>query len=926
MNAGDESTREPRHALLAELFERAVAASASEREALLRDLEPALRTRLSALLAADASKDDPLLRAITSSARDLVPGTATGTRLGPWCVLRELGAGGMGQVLLAERADGRFTQQVAIKLIRGFPTEDGRHRLRQERQILAQLDHPNIAHLIDGGETEDGQPYVAMEYVDGLPLMEYIARHAPELHQRLELFDKVAAAVQHAHQRLVIHRDIKPGNVLVRADGEPKLLDFGVAKLVDLSVDGDLRQTSTRIWTPGYASPEQRAGRTVTTVSDVFALGILLREMSSGSRAPEEPFQPLAGFVPLALAADLRGILSMATADEASQRYASVEALREDLRRWREGRPVRAAADTPFYRLQKYAARHRMGLALATLALAGIAAFVWRLDHERERALAAEARATAARQAAERDAATAHAAFDFLASTLNAASPAQAMSAQISVRDLLDHARTELGRRDGIDLRLRQSIQRLLGHLYASLGEPAIAVELFSQGLAGVEPEGKSQALALAANLDGLSSTLGALERGAESLAAARASEALRQRFAPDDAAQEMHSHDQLAYAHYRNNDFEQAQQHWQRVLDLAATLSDPPLDILTNTLQAWSSVLSLQGDHARALQLAETALAYADGDLPPESPERVVMLRAQGSAMTYLGRADEGEAVLRHAIALQERSVGPRGIRMATLYNDLGIALNELGRYREAVEAVKRGQQLVSVASQTFGDDAVALNNLASTYENAGDYPAALRLFERALESMKQGYPDPDNLFVRQMERNYARCLGLAGQHARAAERLAHLRQRALELDGVDAPEYAFVTWQAVVLARRMRDLAHGEPLLAEALALFSALVPQSHPVFAHAHRVRADFAALRGDPETAEREQRTALDMLEAAGVQPVDMAIARAELAAILHARGAPGKARALLDQALPVLRETLLPEEIHRTAAESLARKL
>ena len=263
---------------IAELFEHLVDLGDVDRESVLAELAPPLRAHLRNLLVADRNPHDPL-SALIGGALHHDEGLP-GQRLGAWRVLRELGAGGMGTVLLAERADGQYTQQAAIKLIRGFSTEDGRRRLRMERQILAELDHPNIARLLDGGETADGQPYVAMEYVAGVELLDYLATHRLTLLQRLDLFDHIADAVQHAHQRLVIHRDLKPGNVLVRSDGEPKLLDFGVAKLIDIGIDSDARHTSTRVWTPGYASPEQKQGKAVTTTTDVYSLGVILCEIT----------------------------------------------------------------------------------------------------------------------------------------------------------------------------------------------------------------------------------------------------------------------------------------------------------------------------------------------------------------------------------------------------------------------------------------------------------------------------------------------------------------------------------------------------------------------------------------------------------------------------------------------------------------------
>ncbi|MCI1711977.1 MAG: serine/threonine-protein kinase [Chiayiivirga sp.] len=914
------------HLQLAELFERIAALPPAERELALAHCDASTRERLQRLLAADAQADDPMAQAIAHQAQELSQAKSTGARLGAYRVLRELGVGGMGAVLLAERADGQFAQQVAVKLIRGFPTADGQRRLRQERQILAQLDHPNIAHLIDGGEAEDGQPFVVMEFVDGLTLLDHIARARLDLRARLALFDKIAAAVQHAHERLVIHRDLKPGNVLVRADGEPKLLDFGVAKLVDLSAASDPRQTSTRVWTPGYASPEQQAGSVVTTASDVYALGIMLREMLTGERAPGQGGHLPPGFAALSLAADLRGILGKASAESARDRYATVEALRADLQRWRDGRPVQAAPDTAAYRLRKFIGRHRLGAALSLIALLAIAAFVWRLERERERALVAEGRATAALAAAERDAATARAALDFLTDAFGAAMPEHAMSSQVSVRDLLDHARAELDKRIAAETPLRQPIERLLGHLYHSLGEPRIAAELLASGLRGVEAKTRFDALALADDYDVYSGSLGMLERGADGLAAAQRAAELRRHFAPGDAEQELRALDQLGYGHYRNQEFDQAERDWSRALELAEALPTPPPDVVTNIYQAMGGMVGFRGDQVRALELADAGLAFARKHVPEASPLRINLMRIRGEALSALGRAPEAEATLREAIALQERTGGTRGSRLANLYNSLGVALNELGRYRESLDALGRSAELAAAASNAPVDSAIGWSNRAAVKESAGDYAGALADFEQAQVLAERGEPDPDALSRRMLDRNYARSLGLSGQHARAQERFMHLRQRARELDGEDSFEYAMTTWQLVVLAKYRRDPATGLALLDEARTRFAALVPAEHPVFAHAQRARAAFALMQGDLSLAESEQRAALAAFEAASVLPVDLAIARAELADIADRRGRRDEARRLIRQALPVLRDALLPTEVTRAAAEQVARRL
>ena len=327
-----------------------------------------------------------------------------GQRLGAYEIEREIGRGGMGAVYVARRADEQFQKLVAIKILkRGTDTDEVLRRFRAEREILARLDHPNIAHLIDAGTTADGLPYFVMEYVEGTPITDFCAARKLHLRERLELFLKVCAAIQFAHQRLIVHRDIKPGNILVNLDGEPKLLDFGIAKLLD-AADGFAAVTAMeqQRFTPNYASPEQVRGEPITTISDVYALGALLYELLVGASphrfasahpSPTELFRVVAEQEPVApsaaapqsdrarLRGDLDNILLQALRKEPARRYPGVNALAEDIRRFLNNFPVRARRDTVGYRTSKFVRRHRLGVAAATLVVlalvSGITVAVW---------------------------------------------------------------------------------------------------------------------------------------------------------------------------------------------------------------------------------------------------------------------------------------------------------------------------------------------------------------------------------------------------------------------------------------------------------------------------------------------------------------------------------------------------------------------
>ena len=388
-----------------DLFDAAVDLSPAARANYLEQAcpDPAVRNRVLALLAAH---DGVASRFLQGSAMEMAVTAAgfPGRRIGAYELTRELGRGGMGIVYLAVRADDAYRKDVAVKLLNTpLATDELVRRFRRERQILASLEHPYITRLIDGGATEEGLPYLVMEYVDGVRIDDYCRTAALSLPDRLDLFVKVCQAVQFAHANLVVHRDLKPQNILVTPDGNPRLLDFGLAAL--LSDDGEqaVARTAPLAMTPQYASPEQVRGEAITIASDLYSLGMVLCELLSGSRAyelagksPTEVFRLVAEHVPAspstlaapsnpALARQLRGdldtIVMTALQKEPARRYASAAAMATDIQRYRDGRPIVARGDSIAYVAGKLVRRHRVGVAAAVAIVlslvAGIVATAW---------------------------------------------------------------------------------------------------------------------------------------------------------------------------------------------------------------------------------------------------------------------------------------------------------------------------------------------------------------------------------------------------------------------------------------------------------------------------------------------------------------------------------------------------------------------
>ncbi len=410
-----------------QVLHEALQLSADDRQRLLahvRDTDPGISDEVTSLLSAHDSAESfietPALA--ETVARDALAAAETsvwsGRRIGPYVIERELGHGGMGVVYLASRADDSFRHRVAIKVVRGqFAGAAMHQRFRLERQILADLDHPNIARLLDGGALDDGSPYVVMEYVEGVPINQYCATHGLALDSRIVLFRQVCAAVHYAHQHLVVHRDLKPRNILVTTEGVPKLLDFGIAKLIQ--DDDTTDQTATRIMTLESASPEQVRGEAVTTATDVYALGVMLYGLVTG-RSPydvpahtpheltraildDEPDRPSATASEAARHAmparrwrELDAIILKALRKEPARRYAGVDQLDDDLSRFLQGLPVNAVPDSAGYRLRKFATRHRAAVAgtaaVAVALVAGSVATTWQARIARAERARAEQR------------------------------------------------------------------------------------------------------------------------------------------------------------------------------------------------------------------------------------------------------------------------------------------------------------------------------------------------------------------------------------------------------------------------------------------------------------------------------------------------------------------------------------------------------
>jgi len=800
-----------------------------------------LRAEVLALLAADRdSGGGPFLSQAVAAAADALAGGAEriGEVVGPYRLIRQLGQGGMGTVYLAERVDGEYATRVAIKFVRGMlAAPELARRLRAERQILADLSHPNIARLLDGGHTADGTPYLVLEHVDGEPVDQWCERRRVDLAGRLALFRRICAAVQQAHQALIVHRDLKPSNILVTGDGTPKLLDFGIAKLLADSESGDATGT-LRAMTPAYAAPEQVQGGRITVATDVYALGGLLYLLLTG-RTPielsgaspgeaerrilqQEPPPPsLAATGPAlawrrALRGDLDTIVLKALRKEPERRYPSVEQLADDLERHAAGRPVRARPDTWGYRGGKFLRRNRTGLAVAAAVLLLTAGYTVQLGRERDRA--------------RLEAAKAGQVSAFLQDLFEVSDPSRSRTETITARELLDRGaariRTELARQPEVQATMMLTISRVYERLgiYQPAREQAAGALAIRRALESPPGEDVAEARTVLATA---MQELGELDS-----AEAELREALR-----IERSRHRGDHEHLVSAlanlasHFQGGGYrlDEGEALFREALAMRQRLgrNDGSLALLSDGL---ASVLNWKGDYAGAEPWFRQAVALVRTQQPVDSAVLSVAIHNLALALRHLGKLDEAVALERQSLAIAIAYYGPDHPDVSATRNGLGMALRDQGNLAEA-ESLYRAS-LVSDSTR-FG---VWHPNVANDYGLLGmtlladgrldQAEAALR---RALAIRRRAL-GPEHPYVAISINELAGVYLARGKLGEAERRY----REALALRRAQQPpHYPYIAYSLVGLARTL--LAEGRPadaapLLVEADSIRRATLPAGH------------------------------------------------------------------------------------------------
>jgi serine/threonine-protein kinase len=725
-----------------------------------------LRREVESLLEEEEDPKAPFASLISDVAAGLASSQQefAGRRVGAYRIAGLIGKGGMAEVYRAVRDDDQYQKEVAVKLVRpGRITSLTLARFRHERQILASLDHPNIARLLDGGTTGDGLPFFVMEYIEGKSITEYCDEHKLSIKERLRLFRSVCAAVQHAHRHLIVHRDLKPSNILVTKEGVVKLLDFGIAKLLapissPMAVTVAQTMTMVRLMTPDYASPEQVRGEPVTTVADVYGLGAVLYELLTGEKAhkfkdrslaeiervicdtvierPSAAVENRAGAparLRRELAGDLDNIVLTALRKEPERRYQSVEQLSEDIRRYLAGRPVTARQDTVLYRTVKFIHRHKAGVGVTTVILLLLVGF------------AATMSLQAARIARERD--RANQVTEFLVGVFGVSDPGEARGNTVTAREILDRGAEKIRRELRDQPEVQAALMDTMGRVYYRMGlyDPALplledALELRRQVL-GIEHAD------VASTQNNLALLLHARGDFDEAERFYQGSLAMRRRLFGEKSPEVAASLNNFGLFLKDKGDYAAAESHLRQALDLRRALFGSVHTDIAETLNELGVLMKKGGDLAAAEPLYREALEMRRHLLGEDHPAVAESVNNMAVLLDTMGRYEEAEPLSRQALALYRRLLGEEHPHVAVSMSNLAGLLKRKGDY-EIAEQLYR--QSLAIMHKLHGEEhpeiAVILNNLAALLREKGDYDGAEPLFRQALAMrrglLKEGHP----------------------------------------------------------------------------------------------------------------------------------------------------------------------------------------
>ncbi|MDP1830256.1 MAG: serine/threonine-protein kinase [Archangium sp.] len=898
-------------ALFDELVEFDAAARAPALEKVKAE-DPAVHAELLALLDADEGQG-PLERPAHSLLGD-AEAEETPTRIGPWRVTGVAGRGGMGAVYLGERDDGQFQQRAALKLIRlGMDTPRLRARFLRERQILAALQHPNVATLLDGGLTDSGAPYFAMERVEGQPIDAWCDAKQATLRERVQLFLQVCAAVQHAHQNLIVHRDLKPANIFVDAHGQVKLLDFGIARLLD---DGQGEAvTRERPHTPRYAAPEQRAGGVITTSTDVYGLGVVLHELVCGaaSREIDEPptraaarasadearARGLASGRALARAVrgDLSAILQQCLHAEPARRYASSGALARDLRAWLDGAPVTAQSPTRRYLFKKFIGRHRWAVAAAVLLgvaiVGGVTGVAWQA------------------RKANKAAAEAQAQLGYLQSLLQVLAPSTAEARELDrsrlIAEAARKARSELADKP----ESLASVEFALGQVAQSVGDVKQAIELCDSAWAkrvalfGEDAVPSAEVLSLAGALRAQLSPP-RFDEGAKMVDAAL--EVLRRR-APSSALF-VQALERRALLFGEQEQLEDQ----ARVLGQAAVLCEGPLasdaaceevwlgqgafdsrnrrpeQALVSLRRAWTARSTRLGpEHAATLNLASmVAWAQAEGgDLPGglaladevyQAYRRIYTQPTETSLRAGLrlsrlakrsGQPDRALALVDEYVQQARRVFGEHNQNTVLGFSDRASLLFGVGRFDEAAAQF----EVVAAEYRALGNEinaALTQSYAADALREAGKAAQALPVETAAVATLRRLYPKGEHVMLARVLTNLALTEGALGQHALALEhhqQAVDMHTKLQEAKSPNAPHARAFLGMTLFLLGRADE---GEETLRAALVELAPAKKNAPNLYWEplALLTRVACAQRARDCEALRQEARGAMELKLAAG----------------------------------------------------------